>query len=181
MIEVWKDIDGFEGLYQVSNYGRVKSLERTVTYSSGNVHWYPERVLVPVDAGNGYLRVSLSINNKYKSHLIHRLVAKAFVENPDNLPCVNHKDENQSNNHIDNLEWCSYKYNSNYGTAVERRSNKRSRPVDCYNTEGALVKHYKKVADAIKDLKLKTGDKIRLVCNGQRKKAAGFVWRWNNV
>ena len=105
MNEIWKDIVGYEGLYQVSNLGNVKRIN----------FFKKERFVIPCSNGSGYLYVSLSKNNKRKNFYIHRLVATAFIENHDNLPVINHKDENRSNNSVDNLEWCTQKYNCNYG------------------------------------------------------------------
>lgn len=109
MIEIWRNIEGYEGLYQVSNLGRVKSLK-----------FKDERILKCGNNGRGYLFVGLSKHNKVKHHYIHRLVAKAFIPNPDNLPEVNHRDEDKTNNNINNLEWCNHIYNMNYGTHNKR-------------------------------------------------------------
>ena len=109
-MEIWKDILGYEGLYQVSNYGRVRSLK-----------YGKEKILKQQINTDGYLHIDLYKNKKRKNYNVHRLVTIAFLENPNNYPQVNHKDENKQNNHIDNLEWCDYKYNCNYGT----RKNKR--------------------------------------------------------
>ena len=108
MTEIWKNIEGYEGKYQVSNLGRVKSMIGQ------------EKVLHPKKHRNGHLQIGLHKDKKRKTMYIHRLVAQAFIPNPDNLPCVNHKDENPSNNNVDNLEWCTQKYNCNYGTRVDR-------------------------------------------------------------
>ena len=110
--EIWKDIRGYEGIYKISSYGRVWSLKR-----KGVVK---EKILSQTYNNNGYLRISLNKNNKSKSILVHRLVAQSFIPNPNNLPCVNHKDENKLNNQVDNLEWCTHKYNNNYGTIKQR-------------------------------------------------------------
>lgn len=107
MIEIWKDITGYEGLYQVSNLGRVKSTQY--------FHGTNERILKPISTHNGYFRVHLRKDGKLKTFKIHRLVAEAFIPNPDNLPQINHKDEDKTNNRVDNLEWCSARYNCNYG------------------------------------------------------------------
>ena len=103
MREIWKDIEGYEGLYQVSNLGRVKSLQM---YANGG---YKKRVkiLKPCNNGNGYYVVYLMKNKKRSVNYIHRLVAQAFLKNFNNYKCINHKDENKSNNNVDNLEWCS--------------------------------------------------------------------------
>lgn len=108
MTEIWKNIEGYEGKYQVSNLGQVKSMIGQ------------EKVLHPKKHRNGHLQIGLHKDKKRKTMYIHRLVAQAFIPNPDNLPCVNHKDENPSNNNVDNLEWCTQKYNCNYGTRVDR-------------------------------------------------------------
>ena len=112
--QVWKDIPGFEGKYQVNQVGQVRSLNYKRT---GKV-----KRLSPGLASNGYLLIMLWKDNKCKDYLAHRLVAQAFIPNPNNLPCVNHKDENKANNCVWNLEWCTYKYNNNYGTKKERLS-----------------------------------------------------------
>lgn len=113
MEEVWKDIPGYEGIYQISNFGRVKSLERYVRHCRGGNKIIKEKILKPRVVAEGYLQISLC-GNIFKEELIHRLVAKAFIPNPDNLPQVNHKDENKQNNRVDNLEWCTRIYNQQY-------------------------------------------------------------------
>lgn len=108
-MEVWKDIKGYEGLYQISNFGRVKSLPRMMKNRKCE-----EIIKTPSVLPKGYLKVSLCRNGKTKYCFIHRLVAEAFIPNPDNLPCVNHKDCNTSNNNVHNLEWVTYKENNSY-------------------------------------------------------------------
>lgn len=116
-MEIWKNIEGYEGRYMISNYGRVKSF-------IGH-----EKILTPRINTKGYYSVQLSKNKKAKSFLIHRLVAIAFIDNPKGLPYINHKDEDRTNNHVSNLEWCDEKYNLNYGSVTQRLSqiNKSSR------------------------------------------------------
>ena len=116
MIEEWRPVVGYEGLYEVSNTGQVRSLDR---YDSMN-RFLRGRILRLFTDGLGYLRAQLYSNSKRKSFLVHRLVAQAFILNPDNLPQVNHRDENPSNDNVDNLEWCDGKYNVNYGTRIDR-------------------------------------------------------------
>ena len=114
--EIWKPVVGYEGLYEVSNTGQVRSLDK---YDSIN-RFYEGRILKLFADRLGYLKVGLSSNGKTKKYLVHRLVAEAFIPNPNNFPIINHKDENPSNDNVDNLEWCNAKYNSNYGTRNDR-------------------------------------------------------------
>lgn len=126
MEEIWKDIKGFEGLYQVSNLGRVKSLSRMIFVSNPHFTGYrktKEKILSNKPGIIKYVYVILRKDCKSFQVGVHRLVAEAFIPNPNNLPEVNHKDENPSNNQIDNLEWCSHYYNSNYGTVNQRKGN----------------------------------------------------------
>lgn len=119
MEEIWKPIKGYEGLYEVSNLGRVRSLDRCVVYANGQVHIHRGKILRP-GISNGYMQVHLCKCGDMKQPLVHRLVADAFIPNPENLPQVNHKDENPSNNEVSNLEWCTSEYNINYGTRKEK-------------------------------------------------------------
>lgn len=156
-LEIWKDIEGYEGLYQVSNLGRVRSLDhiRNTSRTGNGRAFVKGRVLKPWMNENGYSVYSFH-NESGKSSIkimAHRLVAKAFLPNPENLPCVNHKDENPSNNHVDNLEWCTYAYNNAYGTAQKRANETRERkgimkPVIKYSLNGTPLQRYKSVTDA---------------------------------
>lgn len=121
--EVWRDIVGFEGKYQVSNLGRVKSLPK-YTYSKGYPQLRKEKILKPVHVGKyrNYLSVRLNDCKQYK---VHRLVAQAFIPNPNNLPMVNHKDRDPSNNHVDNLEWCNNSYNIKYSAKPLTEAHKQ--------------------------------------------------------
>lgn len=115
-MEEWRCVASLGNLYEVSNYGRVKSTGGTVNCGLGRMRNYKPRILCLQVNSKGYPCLRL----KGKTYLIHRLVAEAFIENPFNYPAVNHKDENRQNNRADNLEWCTYKYNSNYGTIKEK-------------------------------------------------------------
>ena len=115
--EKWKPVKGFEGLYEISNLGRVKSL--------GNDKLRKEKILKPDKTKKGYLLVSLWRNGKQKSFRVHRLVAEAFIPNPEGLPEINHKDEVKTNNCVSNLEFCDRKYNINYGSHNERSAASR--------------------------------------------------------
>ena len=132
MQEIWKDIDGFGGCYQVSNLGRVKSLDRNVKGNKSN-YIRIGKILSPKTHRNGYLCVVLCKDRIGKMYYIHRLVAQAFIPNPDRLPQVNHKDENKTNNNVENLEWCSAEYNTNYGTANDRRCESLKKRNNNYN------------------------------------------------
>lgn len=109
IIEEWKDVPNYEGLYQVSNLGRIKSLRD----KNGKAR---EKILKLKLSKFGYYQICLCKNGKQKWYFVHRLVALAFIPNPNNLPQINHIDENKTNNYVENLEWCTSKYNSNYGT-----------------------------------------------------------------
>ena len=121
MEELWKSIKGYEELYEVSNFGNVRSLDRIIKSRHNGTTIRKGRVLTPFyEEKKGYYQVRLSKNGKNKTFRIHRLVALAFLENPFNYSDVNHKDEVKTNNKVNNLEWCTRKYNNNYGTKRER-------------------------------------------------------------
>lgn len=123
-MEIWKDIQGYEDLYQVSNLGNVRSKDRrVVNHKSGSTRVCAGMLLNAWDNGNGYLVVSLSKQRKRKNHYVHRLVASAFVENPDNKKCINHTDFDTRNNRASNLEWCTQKENVNH-SAIHMRHPK---------------------------------------------------------
>ena len=122
MTEIWKDIVGYEGLYQVSNLGNVKRLKGYKGRGKGYI--VEEHLIQPSINSRGYQNVILCKNGKTKTFTMHRLVAIAFLDNSDNFPQVNHKDENELNNCVDNLEWCDSKYNNNYGTRNKKCSDK---------------------------------------------------------
>lgn len=182
MQEIWKDIiiekNGvlydYTGLYQVSNLGRVYNSKKG-------------RLMKLTKNNKGYLVVALSKNGKQKSFYIHRLVATAFIPNPNNLPCINHKSEIKTENHVTNLEWCDITYNNNFGTRTEKArkatkgrellkmtgsNNPRAKKVRCVETG--------EVFDTIKDaqewLGIKTG--ICECCKGKLEKAGGYHWRY---
>lgn len=129
MDEVWKDIECYEGYYQISNLGNVRSLDRYIPVRNSIGRRFIKGRIVPQQkriarGEEGYCTVSLSKFGKNTLFLVHRLVAKAFIPNPNNFPDVNHKDEDKHNNHVSNLEWCTTKYNNTYGTARERSAAK---------------------------------------------------------
>lgn len=195
--EVWKDIVGYEGFYQVSNYGRIKILERELSY----INRYGKetktikhaQIMSVHDNGHGYLWVCLVKEKVCKHFYVHRLVAAAFIPNTNNLLQINHKDESKGNNVVylnsdgladmekSNLEWCTAKYNSNYGThrkklALSWRSSGNCRSIDMYDLQGNLLKSYESASDMWKD-----GFKRRAVynvANHRAKSYKGYVFRF---
>jgi len=132
MEEIWKDVEGYEGIYQVSDMGRVKSLNKT-TIRRGYSYNLKEKIMKPQLSGIGYYQVSLWKDKKFKLYKVHRLVASNFLIKPDGLDYVNHKDEVKTNNTLNNLEWCTHKYNDNYGTRTERLIAPQRMPVLGFN------------------------------------------------
>lgn len=171
--EEWKPIIGYDNKYAVSNYGNVKCLKNT-----GKV-----KILKPHKTNRGYLRVDLYFNHKARHCLIHRLVAEAFIPNPNNLPQVNHKDENPLNNHMDNLEWCTVSYNINYGNRNSKVSKmlqetKDSIPIKQYTLNGEFVKEWKGAREIERVLGYNQAN-IRHCCEKQGRYAKGFQWRYS--
>lgn len=163
--EIWKDIQGYEGLYAVSNMGHVRSFADTNPINRRN------RILKPAFDGKGnYLFVGLHKDGKVKQVYIHRLVAIAFIPNPDNLPQVNHKDECKTNNRADNLEWCTRSYNSRYGHGRERMIESRRRNNDT-----------KELAEKIKKTKLLRGTRDAEKAVLQFSMSGEFIKRWRSA
>lgn len=161
MVEIWKDIEGYCGCYQVSNFGNVKSLNY--------MHTGREKILKVEKTKCGYLRVIFCKDGKIKRFSVHRLVAQAFIPNPYNLPQVNHIDENKTNNIVSNLQWCSSQYNINYG----HRNEKISKKVLCVETG----KVYTSTHQVERELGFANSN-ISRACNGKQKSAYGFHWRY---
>lgn len=152
MQEIWKKvtIEPFSEYYEVSNLGRVRSLDREVKHKNGTVHTAKGKVLSQALDGHGYPFVWMQVKESRIERHVHRLVALAFVENPkpDEYNVVNHKDENPRNNKVDNLEWCTHKYNLLYGTARERGAKNKCKPFIGCDEHGKIVVAYKKLDDA---------------------------------
>ena len=161
--EEWKMIPGYEGLYMVSNWGRVFSIRAN-------------RVLKNRFTGR-YLQVSLCKNGKIKQFFVHRLVAEAFIQNPDNLPCVNHINEDKTDNRVENLEWCTWEYNNNYGTKGQRISKTKSIEVEQWSLGGELIKVWPSQQEIKRVLGFQQSN-ISKCCNGERHTAHDFVWKW---
>lgn len=177
MKEIWKDIPNYEGLYQVSNLGNVKSVKRIVSRAKNGTGDLPlkSRILSPTTYPKGYKKVTLRKNNESKYFFVHRLVAEAFIPNPNNYPYVNHKDENPSNNFSNNLEWCTNEYNMSYGTLGHRISLSKSRRVFQFDFNGNLLNSYYGISEASRLTKIPISS-IFSCCNGINKSAGGFIW-----
>lgn len=190
MQEVWKNIKGYEGLYQISNLGRIKSLPRNGTKPIETIK------KTTVDK-YGYLRVSLSNKNKRKKVLVHRLVAQAFISNPQNKPQVNHIDGNKKNNVLENLEWCTNSENmkhaykigletteqaiKNLGKYAKRgKDNPKSKRVLQYDLDGNFIKEWESMNQIERELGYRTQN-ICSCCQGKYKKAFNFIWRYKIV
>lgn len=175
-MEEWRDVKGYEGRYQVSNTGKVKSLERTVW--NGKVYYkIPERILKPQMHRNGYLHVGLYKEGKMKNYFVQQLVATAFCENPHNYKEVNHISEDKTDNSAKNLEWVSHKYNCSYGTRNKRAAEKLSKPVYGINKVSGLIVEFPSAMEASRQLGIYQGN-ITLCCNGKRKSTGGFYWHY---
>lgn len=170
MEEIWKDVPNYEGIYQISNYGRVKSFR---AYNSYTKKYYKrEKILNTKIDTNGYYVVSLC-NKNQKYFRIHRLVAKVFIPNPNNYPIINHKDENKLNNRVDNLEWCTYSYNNSYGT----RNKNISKPILQYDLDGNFLNEYCSINEASRKLNINHSS-IIFALQGKSKQSHGYIWKY---
>ena len=178
-MEIWKDIEGYEGLYQVSNYGNIRSLNYR---NKSQIH----NLTLKVRKRDGYLTVGLTKNNRNKTFIVHRVVAKAFIPNPDNLPQVNHKDENKSNNNASNLEWCTCKYNIQYSVKLHPKRktyyrkpnkwNKRVRQLD--KKTGQVIREYSNFQEIGQVRGNPHTSAIVYCCLGKNKTAYGYKWEF---
>ena len=166
MNEEWRDIEGYEGLYQISNLGRVRSL-------NCRGHKGCIGILTPRLDGKGYEMVALYKEGKARNTKVHRLVAQAFIPNPNNYPQVNHKDENKTNNDVKNLEWCTNEYNHNYGTRNERVGKSLSKKVICITT-GEI---FNSMREACRKYNIHPGSMTEC-CQGKRKTAGRYKWEY---
>ena len=157
MTEEFRDVPGYEGVYEVSNLGRVKNIETG-------------RILKPFKDTNGYLILKLSKDGTRRTVKVHRLVALAFLPNPQNLPQVNHKDENKTNNAVSNLEWCTAGYNVNYS---------QSKPVLQFDLQGNFIKEWPSTVKVEEELGIYQTN-ISKCCLGKRNSAGGYLWKFKN-
>ena len=168
--EIWKDKKDYEGHYQVSNCGRVKSIK-----------FGKERILKLITDKCGYLKVNLYKNNIKKEYFVHRLVAEAFIPNTENLPEVNHKDENKLNNNAENLEWCDREYNCNFGTRNERviaknTNGKLSKTVLQYTLDGEFVGEWPSARECGRN-GFNQGS-VSACCRGELKTHKEYIWKY---
>lgn len=178
MEEVWKAITETDGLYEISNLGNIRSIDRYAKVCGGGKRFVKGKIYKPTICTNGYLELHASMYGKRKVFLIHRLVAQYFIPNPNNFPEVNHKDEDVTNNSVDNLEWCTAKYNCNYGTRNKRCMEKViKKPVKQLSLEGETIAIFPMVKDAMRKTGINDSQIIR-VCKGKNLTAGGYKWEY---
>lgn len=194
-IEEWRPIDDYEGSYEISSYGRVKSLARVIIRSNGIPWTIPERILKP-GHNKGYEYVNLCDKSGHKHKWPHILVAKAFIPNPNNLPCVDHINGIRSDNRVENLRWCTFAENSGFPLARKHNSEAKrgkknnrygvvgerhplSKPVFQYTKDGVFIKSFSCAAEAGRELGIKSID-ISSVCRGRphHHTAGGYIWKF---
>lgn len=181
--EIWKDVVGWEGLYQVSNFGRIKSLPR-LKKTPTSTFYTKERFIDPIFSKGGYLRVSLSKNGSSKKVFLHRVVANAFLGVNDGMT-INHIDEDKTNNRVENLEYMTLSDNIRYGGGIKRSAIARKHsekvkrtPVNQYSIDGVFLKRYKSIREA-KESNGYINENISMCCSHKRNQSNGFIWRYD--
>ena len=187
--EEWRDVVGWEGLYQVSNLGRVKSLPRCIEHKDGREFFYPSKVIKNQKIGTGYRSVVLHRANIKNQYDVHRLVAETFIPNPNNLSDVNHKDGCKTNNILSNLEWCSRSDNLKHAyknglsrVHIDEAIKECSRPVIQHAPSGEIIAEYASARKAAKASGYNQG-RISQYCRGENKKYStykGYIWRYKD-
>ena len=189
MIEIWKDIKGYENLYQISNMGRVKSLERIIIRCDNKTQTIKEKILKTRIGNNGYYTIILSKKGEIKKIDIHRLIAIAFIPNPDNKPCIDHINGDRTDNRIENLRWVTQKENINNPISISKMKNNHhlkntfgaehplSKPILQFTLDGKLVRKWESAVDIKKELGFNNCH-ISSCCNGKRKTANGYIWKY---
>lgn len=180
MEEIWKDVVGYEGYYQVSNLGNVRSIDR---YVKGNGLTAEKQLkkgkMLKQFLKQGAWSVTLRKEGTYKFRYTYRLVAEAFIPNPNNLPLINHIDEDRTNPRVDNLEWCDYSYNITYNEASKRAGKSRNKKVIQYDKEMNEIARYDSVGDAAKAVGAHQQN-ISQSCSGKQGPCRGFIWKYAN-
>lgn len=173
-MEVWKNVKGYENLYQVSSEGRVKSLCRYVN-NNGGLEYREGKIMKSCKHNKGYPQIVLCKEGKQKTYCIHRLVAQAFILNPNNYPVVNHKDEDKTNNKVENLEWCTSQYNNTYGTRLKKSAKSKSISILQFTKDSEFVKKWESGVQVQKELGFNHSS-ISSCCRGRRKTCGGYRW-----
>ncbi len=181
MQEIYKDIKGYEGLYQISNLGNIRSLDRQ-SWNGNSYFTLKGKQLKPANNGHGYLWVYLSKDGKTKYNYIHRLVAEAFIENPENKPCVNHIDFDRQNNCVENLEWVTYTENEthkNNNKQIDHKTNAKRKPVIATNLVTGKELYFDSIREAGRQLNI-LHQSIQEICKGNttRRTAGGYTFRY---
>jgi hypothetical protein len=179
MADDWKAVLGYEGLYVVNSCGVVKSLGRSLTRKDGRPYNREERVLTQHPDAKGYMKVHLCKDGKSKNAFVHRLVAQAFIPNPDNLPQVNHINEVKSDNRVENLEWVTCRENVNHGTGVFRNAIARSVPVVRISQDGG-TKWFRSASHAAEVMHI-VSQGIQNCCAHRQKTYKGYRWEYAEV
>ena len=190
MEEIWKDVSGYEGYYQVSNLGRVKSLDRWITYRDGRKYFYRSKIKSQAKYRGGYLFVSLKVNRHQFSAKVHRLVAQAFIPNPENKPQVNHKNGIRTDNRVENLEWVTCSENHLHAfrvlgrnptcLGVTGKNHPSSRPILQYSLNGKFIKEHESATYASKELGISLSSLCRAV-KMKYKTSGGYVWKLKHL
>ena len=180
-IEIWKDIKDYEGLYQVSNLGNVRSLDMTIIqlhhWSNQYVkHIYKGRLLKGSKNSNGYRTITLHKGKKTEKRLLHRMIAEAFIPNPNNYNYINHKDNNPSNNNVNNLEWCTQSYNIKYAYEQGNKTPPNTKEINQLKN-GNILRTFISISDAERKTGIK-GANISKCCRKLRNYAGGYQWEY---
>lgn len=188
MEEIWKPVEGYESYYEVSNIGRIRSFDRVKNNRWGSTTIIKGKILSPTLLDTGYYRVVLYGEGGYQRKFVHRLVAEAFIPNPNNLPCINHKDEVKTNNFVfvnpdktvdyekSNLEWCTYKYNIEYSNILEKSNEKLRTPV-CQIKNGTIIDIYLSQLEAARVTHLCQSN-INKCLKGKISQTGGYQWKY---
>lgn len=177
MEEIWRNVKGYEGIYRVSDQGRIFRIGQLLPRKNGVLAWHPGGFLKPRMNSCGYLRVQLCRRGKPELKLVHRLVAEAFLGESNGLPQVNHKNENKQDNRAENLEWCDVSYNCSYGSKPESTKKAHGKMVRQFSMDGRELA----VFNSTREAEQVTGSRqshISSVCRGVRKSAGGFKWEY---
>ena len=173
-MEIWKDIIGYEGYYQISSLGKIKSIKRF--RGNGKGGYIQKEKYIKGWTNGGYIRVSLCSLLFKQGFFLHRIIAVAFIPNPENKPCINHIDGNKKNNSLNNLEWVTYSENNQHAFDIGLRHGANPKVVIQYDKNGSFIKEYESILLASKETKIIRQSICRHL-SGQRPFAGGFVWK----